>query len=231
MSESTAIKGVNPAQSRTFHQLGLFVLDGSGSMSEKSSAKGNTIKALEVDQGMNELFNRMKVSRVDQNFSFGVMKFDNRPTVIVEPQRFVFDEFSKHSYNTRKGQESDCLTGGTEIYNALAKAKEYADAFLKDEDIVPQSVLILLMSDGMCFDPVRTRQIATEIKANPLVKIASVYMANIGEVDRDAAQLMKDVASDNMTTTVYDGDTLRSFFERSISQTSGVKVGVETGNL
>ena len=224
---ATSIKSVKVTQPRTFHQLGIFLLDGSGSMSEKSSAKGNAIKALEVDTAMFDLFNRFKVSRVDQNFSFSVQKFANNTTEIVGARRFKYDDFVNNnvSYNTRKGLEHDLSTGGTEIYNALEKAKKMAHDFLADVDTVPQSVLILVLSDGMCFDPARTIRVANEIKSNPLIKIAAVYLANIGNVVREAKELMEDIASDNMCTTVYDGDSLRAFFERSITSTSGVKLG------
>lgn len=221
------IKNVNPTQPRTFHQLGIFLLDGSGSMSEKSTATGNAIKAKEVDNAMFDLFNRLSPSRVKQNFSFSVMKFDNNPTTIVDAKRFKYEDFVNNdiSYNTRKGLESDVTTGGTEIYNALEEAKKTADAFLADKDTVPQSVLIMVMSDGMCFDPAKTIQKAKEIKSNPLIKIAAVYFANIGEVDQEAKSLMENIASDNMCTTVYDGESLRAFFERSMTKTSGVKIG------
>ena len=226
---AASVKSVKVTQPRTFHQLGIFLLDGSGSMSEKSSAKGNALKALEVDKAMFDLFGRFKVSRVDQNFSFSVMKFANNPTVIVEPKRFKYEDFVNNnlSYNTRKGLEHDTRTGGTEIYNALEKAKKMANDFLADVDTVPQSVLILVLSDGECFDSNRTKRVAEEIKSNPLIKIAAVYLANIGSVDREAKELMEDIASDNMCSTVYDGDSLRAFFERSITSTSGVKIGVE----
>ena len=223
-------KRINPTQPRVFHQLGIFLLDGSGSMSEKSSAKGNAIKALEVDKAMFDLFNRFKVSRVDQNFSFSVMKFDNNPTEIIEVKRFKYEDFVNNnvSYNTRKGLEHDLSTGGTEIYNALAKAKKMADDFLNEEDTVPQSVLILVMSDGMCFDSSKTKCIADEIKLNPLIKIAAVYFANIGKEDTEAKKLMEDIASDNLCTTVYDAESLKAFFERSITSTSGVDIGKES---
>jgi Mg-chelatase subunit ChlD len=221
------IKRVNPTQPRTFHQLGIFLLDGSGSMSEKSSAKGNVIKALEVDSAMSELFGRMKVSRVDQNFSFAVVKFDHVSTILVEPQRFSSDVFMKQNYNTRDGLESDTRTGGTAIYNALNKAEEMANNFLSQEDTVPQSVLIMVMSDGECSDSNQTIKIAERLKTNPLIKIASVYFANVGEVNKGAQEIMKEIASDStMYTTVYDGETLRNFFEKSISKTSGVKIDV-----
>jgi len=213
---------IMPIKPRMFHQLGIFLLDGSGSMSEKT--KGNTIKALEVEAGMTGLFNRIDAGQVHQNFSFAVIRFDHEPSILVEPHRFDYDYFIKQNYNTREGLESDTSTGGTAIYRALEKAESIANSFLSNQDTVPQSVLIMVMSDGVCFDPNQTLKMANRLKGNPQIKIAGVYFANLNEVDRDAENLMKEVASDSMYTTVYTGERLREFFEQSITKTSGVKI-------
>jgi Mg-chelatase subunit ChlD len=205
---------------RVFNQLGIFVLDGSGSMSENTT--GNHPKAKEVELACFELFNRMNASRVKQNFSFACIKFDNTPTTILSPIQFDFNTLMNTNFDPLDGKG-----GQTYINLALERAKEMAEDFLNSASVesVPHKVLILLMSDGMCFEPDKTLQISSEIKSNPKIEIASVYFGTVGGNDVNAQNLMKDVASDTTRfSTVYDGEALRSFFERSISQSANIKI-------
>ena len=107
----------------------------------------------------------------------------------------------------------------------MEQAKRVGDDFLNSapEGSVPHKVLVLLMSDGMCFEPEKTLELASEIKANPSFKIAAAYFSAVGSNDVDAQGLMKEVASDiSFYSTVYDGEALRNFFERSLSQSAGI---------
>jgi len=206
-----------------FHQLGLLVLDGSGSMTEMGPF--NTSKAKHVSAAVVELFNRMNVSRVKQNFSFACIKFDNTPTLSLSPTTFDHSVLMGQNFDPTDGKG-----GGTQIFEALNEAQEVADKFLSSAppDGLPHKVLILLMSDGMCFEPDVTKTVAKNIKANPKIQIACAYFGEVGKIDAAAQDLLKEVCSDLGSgpafTTVYDGEALRAFFERSISQSSGTKI-------
>jgi len=203
---------------RVFNQLGILVLDGSGSMTE--IATGNAAKAKHVESACFELFNRMNGSRVKQNFSFACIKFDNSPTVTLQPTAFDFSVLMNTNFDPLEGKG-----GQTYINLALEQAKQVADDFLNSAQAgsVPHKVLILLLSDGMCFEPEKTLNITNEIKLNPKIEVATVYFGTVGNNDVDAQTLMKEVASDTTRyTTVYDGEALRNFFERSISQSAGI---------
>ncbi len=205
-----------PEVPRTFHQLGILVLDGSGSMSGH--------KAREVANAVNALLDRMSRSRMKNNFSFACVMFDNSPTTILTPTELTQLDYSKIDFNpyNYKG-------GGTEIYNALAEAERIAKDFLRgaEEAHLPHSVVILLMSDGMCFRPDATKQRAELIKQDARIKIACAYFS-YGESESQASgaiELLKEVASGPAYyATIYDGETLRKFFERSISKSSGTKL-------
>ncbi len=205
---------------RVFNQLGIFVLDGSGSMTE--NAAGNATKAKHVESACLDLFNRMNASRVKQNFSFACVKFDNTPTTVLSPTQFDFNTLMNTNFDPLDGKG-----GQTYINLALEQAKAVAEDFLNSttEESVPHKVLILLLSDGMCFEPDKTLNISSDIKSNPKIEIASVYFGTVGGNDVNAQNLMKEVASDTTRyTTVYDGDALRNFFERSVSQSAGIKI-------
>jgi hypothetical protein len=218
--ESNAPVGT-PFIPRFFHQLGILVLDGSGSMEEKATSGAS--KGKEVSAAVVELFNRLNVSRVKQNFSFAGIKFDTNVEISMQVSVFDYNAFVKIDLDPTIGKG-----GGTRIDEGLKIAKELADDFLQSapEGGVPHKVLILLMSDGMCFRPDLTKALAQSLKANPKIQIASAYFGTVGDIDPDAQGLLKEVASDPVTfyTTVYDGEALRNFFERSISQSAGIKI-------
>ncbi|WP_333696349.1 vWA domain-containing protein [Flavobacterium sp.] len=210
-----------PVIPRYFHQLGILVLDGSGSMTEKAAM--NSTKAREVNAAVMELFNRINVSRVKQNFSFACIKFDETATVSLPQTPFDFNVLMNENYDPTIGKG-----GGTQIFEALNEAKKMAENFLNNAppDGVPHKVLILLMSDGMCFQPETTVAVASNLKSNPKILMASAYFGTVGEIDTDAQKVLKEVSTDPATyyTTVYDGEALRAFFERSISQSAGIKI-------
>jgi len=205
-----------------FHQLGLLVLDGSGSMT--AMGPFNTSKAKHVSAAVIELFNRINVSRVKQNFSFACIKFDDSPMLSLSPTSFNHSVLMNQDFDPTKGKG-----GGTHIFEALSEAQKVAETFLSSAPVggLPHKVLILLMSDGMCYQPKTSEAVATNIKANPKIQIACAYFGEVGKVDPDAQNLLKEICSDlgngPAFTTVYDGEALRAFFERSMSQSSGIK--------
>jgi uncharacterized protein YegL len=62
-------------ESRTFHQLGILVLDGSGSMA--AIGDGNISLADSVNRAVREFLGYFKNSSIANNFSFAVITFDN----------------------------------------------------------------------------------------------------------------------------------------------------------
>lgn len=203
---------------KTFNQLGILVLDGSGSMGEE--AAGNTTKAKHVESAVIEMFNRFDVSRIKQNFSFGCIKFDSSSDVILEPTAFDFNELMKLNYDPLDGKG-----GGTYINLALEKAKEMAEGFINNppEPGIPHKVLIMLLSDGMCFEPVETQRVSEDLKSNPQIEIASAYISAVGKPESDVQNLCRSIASNPVFyTTVYNGEQLRSFFVNSLSASAGV---------
>jgi uncharacterized protein YegL len=205
---------------KSINQLGILVLDGSGSM--ESPASGNVTIAKAVEGGLIEMFNRFNVSKKKQNFSFACIKFDNTVAVTLEPIAFDFNTLMNTNFDPREGREEN---GGTYTNLALEKAKEMAEYFLQNppEPGITHRVLILLLSDGQSHEPQKTLEIATEIKKNLDIEIACAYFGTVGNNDPDAQTLLKEVAS-NATkfSTVYDGEALRNFFVASLSASAGM---------
>jgi len=207
---------------RQFHQLGIFVLDGSGSM--VAPARGGMTKAQAVNTAIRELLTRFKISKVKQNFSFAVVSFDTAAKMKLPVTE---------SKNVDDNENYDPLVGhggGTFIYMGLEEAYSIAEDFLSntDTDGVPHSVIILLMTDGMCHAPNQTLETTKKIKESEhsgKITICASFFEQAGESkDRSSEQeLLRNIVSDKVLgyKTVSDKETLRSFFEKSISAASG----------
>jgi Mg-chelatase subunit ChlD len=212
-------KVVSPKQ---FSQLGVLTADGSGSMTDP--AAGNISKAQSVNLAARELFTRFKVSRVKNDFSFAFVSFDTQATVRLSPTPAEHVD-DNGDYDPLQGHG-----GGTDIYKALEEASRIGDEFLKSAPAggVDHSFIVLLLTDGCCSDPNRTRQVATAMKQKfgKNLTIAGALFASLGGKDTAGEALLKDVVSDPVMyyKTVYDAETLRNFFIRSVSSSAGIGV-------
>ena len=203
-------------ESRTFHQLGILVLDGSGSM--QAIGDGNISLAESVNRAVREFLGFFKNSSIANNFSFAVITFDNNAkvhTTITELPKV--DDFG--DYNPMNGHG-----GGTFIAGALAEAEKLASQFLNSPEAssIPHDVRIIIMSDGLCQAPDVTKEVATKLKQNDKIMICSSLFtqpAKVGETETSEAKtVLADIASAaNLYKTTYKETDLRQFFISSMS--------------
>jgi uncharacterized protein YegL len=204
---------------RQFAQLFVPVLDGSGSMTD--AAPGNITKAQATNSAVRGLLTRMKVSRIAPNFSCGLITFDTTPTVVV-PTQDLSRVDDNGDYDPLRGHG-----GGTNIYAALEAAETMVSDFLALQPAggVSHKAVIILMSDGCCSEPARTRQVAARLKTTYAGKLtlACTLFGTIGQSDAAGEQLLREIASDPVRyfKTVYDAETLRQFMLASVSAASG----------
>ena len=203
-----------PKAPRTFHQLGVFVLDGSHSMNDMG--QGNIPKKDAVNIAISALLADFKKSRKSANFSFSVVCFGEKAT---ENLGITLSENINElvSFDPTIGHN-----GGTLIHSGLTKAEEISISFLDQakKDGVPHSVVILLLSDGECHQPEATLQVAKRIKANPKINICTTFLSTQEDAIHPARDFMKLVANNAATDfqSTYDAKSLRAFFESSISK-------------
>jgi uncharacterized protein YegL len=209
---------------KNFHQLGVLVLDGSGSM-HGNSASGNQSKAEAVNSAVKELLSRLKISNNKKNFSIAVVTFDGNAKVHTEttPVEEIND---LGDYNPLNGHG-----GGTNIPTALEEAKkivkEHIDiGNMSENDGIPHSAVVIVMSDGMTSgNPIF---IADEIKKEfeEQVTICSTMFATKGKSHPDAVNALRSISTtpDQHYITVYDGEALRDFFLASVSSGANVDI-------
>jgi uncharacterized protein YegL len=217
-----------PTVPATFRQLGVLVLDGSGSMTlPVDSMPGKTTKADAVNLAVRELMTRMKASRKQQNFSFAFVNFHDTVSHST-PIIAVADVDDNGDFDpTSHG------SGGTFVGSGLEEAGRLCSQFLGDPaEALPSSVVVLVMTDGECSDPERTKSIAAGIKTDGRVSIATAYFGTKGVTDSEGPAMLREVCSDQARCykTVYDGEALRKFFTASMTA-AAAKFGDEGGGL
>jgi uncharacterized protein YegL len=203
-------------ESKTFHQLGILVLDGSGSMA--AIGDGNISLADKVNRTVREFLGYFKNSSIVNNFSFAVITFDNYAKVHTPITELTkVDDFADYNPMTGHG-------GGTYIGGALEEAEKLSVLFLNSPEAasIDHDVRVIIMSDGLCQAPEQTKIVADRLKTNDKIMVCSTLFtqpAKAGETETSEAKtVLADIASAaNLYKTTYKETDLRQFFISSMS--------------
>ena len=205
--------------SKTFEQLGILVLDGSGSMKEQTAQ--HISKADAVTQAVNDLFSRLKESRNKNNFSFAIVNYDHRSIVKMKPTP-VKDVDDHGDYNPMDG-----LGGATYISKGLEDAEKIAKDFLNQsqEGGLARSVVIVIMTDGVDMTEAETTSVANRLKKMSKVIVSGCFFETLGADAKDmqkCADYVKTLCTDETKfSMVSTAEALRNFFEASMSNVAG----------
>ena len=208
------------ASPRTWHQLGILLLDGSGSM--KREGKGGRPLASDVNQAVKDFLGFFKGSSKANNFSVAVITFGE-----------VAEEHTPSTPLAQVDEDADynpLLSHGdtTNIGAALEKAEKIALAHLAQPEAqggVPHTAHIVILTDGLCLHPDYTRQVAERLRSQAGVELfgtlftpRDVLRPTAPQEAAAAKELMRDVVGDdNRYKTTYDEAGLRDFFKKSMS--------------
>jgi len=200
----------------TTAQLGILVLDGSGSM--MFPGKTGKPKGEEVKEAARGFTRRLQKSKFEKDFYVAFVAFDTKVIDVWNGYRKVSEVKLDEIVNPVYLVGGDC----TNITLALQKAKEIADRFMVDNSINAKErvVVIILLSDGIHNTGEPPFKIANEI--NSKYTLATVAYGK----DADTA-LLKDIAkSKEYYTETDDPKELRNFFIRSsfLIRMEGVRV-------
>lgn len=205
----------NVKQSITYKQLGILVLDGSGSMSEE--CLGNLTKGEAVSKAVSNMFSRFKESSIKRNFCFSVVYYDNTSKVRMGVTEV--DDIDDHaSYNPL-----DEMGGATFISEGLKSAYKIAKDFLSQQKPggPKHSVVIVIMSDGVDMKQDETKRVAEDLKKIPSMTITSCFFETLGALEEDmheCANYMKSLASkEDLFISAATTEQLRSFFVASMA--------------
>ena len=215
MAQDRSIKKISISHSASFKQLGILVLDGSGSMDEMTV--GKISKAESVSNATKDLFSRFKSSRIKNCFSFAIVDYDHRAKVVMEPTEVKdIDEFAE--YNPMAD-----LGGATYISEGLKEAKKMAEAFMAQATPggLSYSVMVLIMTDGVDMTQPETISEAKQLREMPGVKVAGCFFETL-DADPKAMQECCDYvkglcSEERLFSKVADAEDLRKFFIASMS--------------
>lgn len=202
---------------KTYEQLGVLVLDGSGSMAGMESIAGLQ-KAKAVEKAVAELGERLATSDMADQYLLAVVSFDTQvahplpPTPVLELDAtdLDLDLLGRHG-------------GATSIGDALAEAGRVVEQFhAGQQDGIPRYSVILLMSDGQSNGGQDPLTVAQQLKAQfnrskphgPELIIATAAYGH----DADAHTLGQIASDPSYTRRVESGVELRNFFFRTISR-------------
>ena len=211
-------KGIS--QAKTFEQLGILVLDGSGSMEEQTAQ--HISKADAVTSAVNDLFSRFKASSIRNNFSFAIVNYDHRSLVKMQPTP-VKDIDDHGDYNPM-----DNLGGATYISEGLKEAKKIAENFLSQsqQSGLTKSVVVVIMTDGVDMTQPETTSMANTLKQMDDVKVCGCFFETLGAdatAMQEAADYVKGLCSTPMDfSVVSNADSLRAFFVASMSNMAAI---------
>lgn len=202
---------------KTYEQLCILVLDGSGSMAAVESSSGQ-VKADAVEDACRELLDRLQSSDMADQFLLAAVTFDARVECPLLPAA------------VNEMDEGDlildllhCHGGVTAVGDALARAGEMAEQFLQGEDdAIPRYVVILLMSDGQSNHGTDPLPVAQQLKTRFAQSKAhgpelTVAAAAYGD-DADEGMLRQIASGSSFFTRVKSGSELRDFFFSSVSR-------------
>jgi uncharacterized protein YegL len=200
-------------ETKRFEQLGILVLDSSPSM--QVPGETGAAKTEEVGSAVRDLILRMRSSRLRSNFFLAILSYDEKVRGLLPPtpvaQIAELDELVAYNSNSEHGS-------GTAMGDALEAASRVAQDFLSNQNTIPRSAVVVLMTDGQNTTGKDPAQVAKTIK-NSGQRI-SICAAGYGK-DIDELGLKKIVSTANGYKHTYNIEELRQFFEASISVVSG----------
>ena len=205
---------------KSFEQLGILVLDGSGSMSEQTAQ--HISKADAVTQAVNDMFSRFKASRNKNNFSFAIVNYDHRSIVKMKPTP-VKDVDDHGDYNPMDG-----LGGATYISKGLEDAEKIAKDFQNQSQKsgLTRSVVIVIMTDGVDMTKAETTSVANRLKKMNNVYVSGCFFETLDADEKkmqECADFVKTLCTDETRfSMVSTAEALRNFFEASMSNVAGV---------
>lgn len=212
-----------PVAPPSWRQLGVLVLDGSGSMTAELQEQDRSLEGLvaartkgeAVHSAVGQLLSRMQASRKAPNFCISMLAFNDRVTAEIAPTELVRLDTSM-SFNP-----TDHGVGGTRLGVALLRAQQIIAEFFSREvhNDLPMSAVVLVMTDGEDHDPAGAVAAAQTIKAMSNTTVAACLFASKGGDDSPARMLEALSSGPGFYQTVYSAEQLRKFFHASITKT------------
>ncbi len=197
-------------------QLGILVLDGSGSM--VTVTQELITKAEAVSNSVSEFFETMKSSSISNHFCFAVIDFDEESYLrlgITETEDInAYDDYNPVREAGKR----------TYLYTGLEETEKIADEFLNAGDKDTRSVVVVVMTDGLDMNEEKAKTTANRMKekyGNKLKITASCFgTRDLKESDKNhIMNFLNTIVTDkSLCLETSSAKELRSFFIASVSR-------------
>lgn len=210
---------------RLFHQLVIFLLDGSASMTWQG--KSGRTKGEELHDSISKVVQRLKESKNSNCFDISCRVYSTEETCILDQVQVRDIDLESYSFNPVDHIEPE----GTYLADSIQAAAEEARQYLKRNSSKKSQVLIILLSDGALHDEEDALEQASQLRAMEGVTLASIFFETvlspavkaklIGDPNHVCAEVMEAMATEkaNFLSTV-DPEAVRRHMIRSISKVS-----------
>jgi hypothetical protein len=211
---------------RMFHQLVVFVLDGSGSMTVPGLSGRS--KGKEVHEAVKAVMERLQRSKNKNCFDVSCRVYSIDDKVILSQRLVTTVSTAGQSFDPTGHIEAK----DTYVVPALEAARDEAVAYLKANAGKRAQALIILLSDGALHDEEDALELAEEIKTMGGVALSTIFYGTDPRILRmkgadehfneQCAEVLKEMAtSDAFHTSTLDPEEVRKHMIRSISSVSG----------
>lgn len=200
----------------SFKQLGILVLDGSGSMVDELNLD-KIPKGKAVSQAVRGLFNRFKDSRIADSFCFSVIYYDEKAKLVMDVTD-IKDVDSEQDFNPTVG-----MGGLTYIYKGLEEAKKVSDKFFAapNPQQISRKAVIVVLSDGVDMKPAEAERVLAKLKKDNRITVATCFFETLGakrsKMDECQKYMEGLATSPAFSQSVATTEGLRKFFTASVS--------------
>lgn len=201
-----------------YKQLGLLVLDSSGSM--KCDNLEKIPKAAAVSKSVSEFFEKMQQSTIDNHFCFAIVNFNEEAYLMLD-----ITETSDLDINAIYNPVPE-HSKGTFLSTGLIKANTVIERFMKIKDDITRSVVLIIMTDGMNMDEdsPEALKVMKQLKGKygDKLSVTASYFDTMGFKYDDKMKIMdflgQLVTAPENCVAITSGAELRDFFIRSCSK-------------
>lgn len=212
---------------RVFHQLVVFLLDGSGSMT--AAGRTGRTKGKELHDAMAKVLARLQASRNKNCFDISCRVYSTEEKEILPQQPVTQIMLDKWSFDPLDHIEADETYGATSLEAAFEEAKTY----LRNRTDKQSNALIILLTDGDFHDEDDVAAVADRIRAHPGVSLATIFYETelteeweelVGaDYNEICAAVLRGMATEEADfASTVDPEVIRNHMIKSISRTSQV---------
>ncbi|MBK6774561.1 MAG: VWA domain-containing protein [Flavobacteriales bacterium] len=212
---------------RVFHQLVIFLLDGSGSMT--ADGRSGRTKGEELHDAMSKVLERLQVSRNKNCFDISCRVYSTEEKQIIAQQSVTQLALDAWSFDPADHIEADETYAATSMEAAFEEAR----AYLQDKTDKQSNALIILFTDGDFHDEEEVAAVADQIRAHPGVSLATIFYETeltdewvevVGaDYNENCAEVLRSMATEEADfASTVDPEAIRNHMIKSISRTSQV---------